>query len=141
MEQQPKLKCGQCYREITVAQSLEHRCPKLVDLLQAPLTPETVKEETERKREIRRREAARKEIELKNEFKIIQREEKWEQKGRKPRDKKKSTTGQGISEIIKETRAKWGIKSYEKEKPGLEERKKQEEDFLTWKKEKLKDVQ
>ena len=38
-------------------------------------------------KKIRRREAARKEIELKNEFKKIQREEKWKQEGQKPRDK------------------------------------------------------
>ena len=54
MEWQPKLKFGECYREIIVAESLEHRCPKLLDLLQAPLTPETLEEENERNREIKR---------------------------------------------------------------------------------------
>ena len=71
MEQKPKLKCERCYREITVAESLKHKCPKLLDLLQTPLIPESLKEEKERKEEIRRREEARREIELKNKFKKI----------------------------------------------------------------------
>ena len=115
MEQRPKLKFGQCYREITVAESLKHRCPKLLDLLQAPLTPETLKEEKERKKETQRREPARKEIELKNEFNKIQREDKEKQEGQKTKDKKKKTMGQEILEVIKETREKWGIRSYDKE--------------------------
>ena len=75
----------------------------------------------QRKREIRRREAARKEIEQKNEFKRIHREEKWKLEGQKPKDKKIKTIGQDTLEIIKETREKWGMNSYEKEKQELEE--------------------
>ena len=44
--------------------------------------------------------------------------------------------GEEILENIEKTREKWGIKSYDKEKQELEERRKQE-DFLKWKKEKL----
>ena len=80
MEQQPKLKCGQCY--------------------------------TERKNG------------------------NWKDKNRGTRKK----IEQEILEIIKETREKWGMKSYEKEKQELEERKRQEEDFLRWKKEKLQRI-
>ena len=62
MEQKPKLKCERRYREITVAESLKHKCPKLLDLLQTPLIPESLKEEKERKEEIRRREEARRRL-------------------------------------------------------------------------------
>ena len=51
MEQKPKLKYKQCYREIMVAESLKHKCPRLLDLLQVPLTPETLEEVNERKEE------------------------------------------------------------------------------------------
>ena len=44
---------------------------------------------------------------------------------------------QEILKIIKETREKWGIGSYDEEKQELEEKRKQEEDFVRWKKEKL----
>ena len=66
MEQKPKLKCKQCYREITVVEFQEE-----------------------------------------------------------------------ILKIIKETRKRWGIRSYEEEKQEWEEKRKQEEDFVRWKKEKL----
>ena len=66
MEQKLNLKCERCYREITVAEALKHKCPRLLDLIQTPLVPESPEEEKERKEEIRRREEARKEIELKN---------------------------------------------------------------------------
>ena len=89
MERRPELKCGQCYREMTVTESLNHRCPKLLDLLQALLILETLEEEKERKKEIQRRESPRKEIELKNELRRIQREEKEKQEGQKPKDRKK----------------------------------------------------
>ena len=87
MEQKPKLKCKQCYREITVAESLKHKCPRLLALLQTPLTPESLEEAKERREEIRRREEARKEIELKNEFRIYK-EEKLKQEGQEPKVKK-----------------------------------------------------
>ena len=90
MEQKPKLKCEQCYREITVAESLKHKCPRLLDLLQTPLTPETLEEAKERKEEVRRRGAARKEIELKNEFRKIYREEKLKPEGQEKRTRKKT---------------------------------------------------
>ena len=60
MEQKPKLKCERCYREITVAESLKHKCPKLLDLLQTPLIPEFLKEEKERKEEIIRKKRKKK---------------------------------------------------------------------------------
>ena len=42
-----------------------------------------------------------------------------------------------ILKIIKETREKWGMRSYEEEKQECEGKRKQEEDFVRWKKEKL----
>ena len=44
---------------------------------------------------------------------------------------------QEILKIIKETREKQGIRSYDEEKQELEEKRKQEENFVRWKKEKL----
>ena len=115
MEQKPKLKCEQCYREITVAESLKHKCPRLLDLLQTPLTPETLEEAKERKEKVRR-EAARKEIELENEFRKIYIEEKLKQEGQEHKDKNERKMQQEILQIIKETREKCGIRSYDEEK-------------------------
>ena len=60
MEQKPKLKCEQCYQEITVVESLKRKCPRLLDLLQTPLTPETLVEAKERKGEDGKKNKSRK---------------------------------------------------------------------------------
>ena len=106
MEQKPKLKCEQCYGEITVAESLKHKCPRLLDLLPTPLTPESLEEAKERKEEIRKREEARKEIELKNEFRKIYKKEKLKLEGQEHKVKKEKKMQQEILKIIKETREK-----------------------------------
>ena len=141
MEQKPKLKFKQCYRDITVAESLKHKGPRLLDLLQTPLTPESLEEAKERKQEIRRREEAGKEIELKNEFKKIHKEEKLKQKGQEPKVKKEKKMQEEILKIIKETREKWGIRSYEEKKKEWEEKKKQEEDFVKELRKALKELE
>ena len=64
------------------------KCPRLLDLLQTPLTPESLEEAKERREEIVRREEARKEIELKNEFRRIYKEEQLKQEGQEPKVKK-----------------------------------------------------
>ena len=127
MEQQPILKCGQCFQELKASESLEHKCPRLLDLLQSPIGPESKEEAEERKKEIRRREEARKEIELKNEFKRIQRKEKLKQEGWKPRDRKEKKIGEDILKIVEETRKKWEMRKYEEERQELEEKKKEED--------------
>ena len=104
MKQKLKLKCKQCYREITVAESLKHKCPRLLDLLQTPLTPESLEEAKQTREEIRRREEARKEIELKNELRKIYKEEKLKQEGLEPKVKKEEKMQEEILRIIKETR-------------------------------------
>ena len=59
-----------------MSESLGLQCPRLLDLLQSPIGPESRKEAKERKKEKGVREAARKEIALKNKFRGIQEEDR-----------------------------------------------------------------
>ena len=81
--------------------------PKITRSSPGPNYPRDVGGKKGWKKEIQRRESSRKEIEFKNEFRRIQREEKEKQEGQKPKDRMTKTMGEEILEI-KEKREKNG---------------------------------